>query len=370
MPRLRRSSCAAPGISRRRRGRGFEYLDSEGERIDDPEVLERIAALAIPPAWREVWVCMDPRGHLQATGVDVAGRKQYLYHEHWRAHRDRLKFDAMLQFGRALPLLRRRVGCDLRAPSDKSDRLRVDQLTPARVFACAVRLLDVGFFRVGSEDYAERNSSYGLTTMLREHVTVAAGELVFDFPAKSGQRRVQEIDDRDALGVVAALKRRRGGEQLLAYRAGRGWADCSAGEVNTYIAEHAGGPFTAKDFRTWHATALAAVALAAPARHTGAKATRTRRDRGGGRDQEGSGLPGQHAGGVSRLLRRPARDRPLPCWRDDRARARAPYRRPQRRRARALQPARAPARRDGGPGPARRWLTASLNRSSRCTPRD
>ena len=279
MPRLRRSSCAAPGISRRRRGRGFEYLDSEGERIDDPEVLERIAALAIPPAWREVWVCMDPRGHLQATGVDVAGRKQYLYHEHWRAHRDRLKFDAMLQFGRALPLLRRRVGCDLRAPSDKSDRLRVDQLTPERVLACAVRLLDVGFFRVGSEDYAERNSSYGLTTMLREHVTVAAGELVFDFPAKSGQRRVQEIDDRDALAVVAALKRRRGGEQLLAYRAGRGWADCSAEEVNTYIAEHADGPFTAKDFRTWHATVLAAAALAARARQTGAKATRARRDR-------------------------------------------------------------------------------------------
>jgi DNA topoisomerase I len=279
VPRLRRSSCAASGIGRRRRGRGFEYLDPEGERIDDPEVLERIAALAIPPAWREVWVCMDPRGHLQATGVDVAGRKQYLYHEHWRAHRDRLKFDEMLQFGRALPLLRRRVGCDLRAPRDNSDRLRIDQLTPERVLACAVRLLDVGFFRVGSEDYAERNSSYGLTTMLREHVTVAAGELVFDFPAKSGQRRVQEIDDRDALEVVAALKRRRGGEQLLAYRAGRGWADCSAEEVNTYIADHAGGPFTAKDFRTWHATVLAATALAARARLSGAKATRTRRDR-------------------------------------------------------------------------------------------
>jgi DNA topoisomerase IB len=222
---------------------------------------------------------MDPRGHLQATGVDVAGRKQYLYHEHWRAHRDRLKFDAMLQFGRALPLLRRRVGCDLRAPSDKRDRLRVDQLTPERVLACAVRLLDVGFFRIGSEDYAEHNSSYGLTTMLLEHVTVAAGELVFEFPAKSGQRRVQEIDDRDALEVVAALKRRRGGEQLLAYRAGRGWADCSAAEVNTYIAEYAGGPFTAKDFRTWHATVLAAAALAAHARKSGAEATRTHRDR-------------------------------------------------------------------------------------------
>jgi len=279
VPTLRRSSCAAPGISRRRRGRGFQYLGPDGEPINDPEVLERIATLAIPPAWRDVWICIDPRGHLQATGVDKAKRKQYLYHEHWRAHRDRQKFDEMLHFGRALPLLRRRVGCDLVAPRDNSDRLRIDQLTPERVLACAVRLLDVGFFRVGSEDYAERNSSYGLTTMLREHVKVGAGELVFDFPAKSGQRRVQEIDDRDALEVVAALKRRRGGEQLLAYRAGRGWADCSAEEVNTYIADHAGGPFTAKDFRTWHGTVLAATALAARTRLTGAKATRTRRDR-------------------------------------------------------------------------------------------
>ena len=124
MPRLRRSSCAAPGISRRRRGRGFEYFDPDGKRIDDPEVLERIAALAIPPAWREVWICMDPRGHLQATGVDAARRKQYLYHEHWRAHRDRLKFDTMLEFGRALPRLRRTVGRDLRARSDDRGRLR------------------------------------------------------------------------------------------------------------------------------------------------------------------------------------------------------------------------------------------------------
>jgi len=271
MPRLRKSTCAAPGIARLRRGRGFEYRDPDGQRIDDPEVLQRIAALTIPPAWREVWICMDPLGHLQATGVDAAGRKQYLYHEHWRRHRDRAKFDSMLAFGRALPRLRRRVARDLaRGHGPAPARgLPVSALTRQRVLACAVRLLDVGFFRIGSEDYAERNESYGLTTMLREHVTITDHQLVFDFPAKSGRRRVQEIADEDALAVVAALARRRSGAQLLAYRTPEGWAECHAEEVNAYIKQHAGEEFTAKDFRTWNATVLAAVALAAaPARHS------------------------------------------------------------------------------------------------------
>ncbi|MEA2140402.1 MAG: topoisomerase, partial [Solirubrobacteraceae bacterium] len=121
MPRLRRSSCAAPGIARRRRGRGFEYRDPAGARIDDPEALARISELAIPPAWREVWICMDPRGHLQATGIDAAGRTQYLYHEQWRAHRDRQKFDSMIAFGQALPRLRRRVARDLRERAERKD---------------------------------------------------------------------------------------------------------------------------------------------------------------------------------------------------------------------------------------------------------
>ncbi len=260
--RLRRSSCAAPGIIRRGRGRGFEYLDPAGGHIDDPEVLERIADLAIPPAWREVWICMDPHGHLQATGLDAAGRKQYLYHERWRAHRDRAKFDSMIDFGEALPRLRRRVARELRAGrSARTGALAADDLTRERVLACSVRLLDVGFFRIGSEDYAERNESYGLTTMRREHVTIGDGELVFDFPAKSGQRRVQEITDRDALAVVSALKRRRSGSQLLAYRDG-GWVEIHAEDVNAYVKRSSGGEFTAKDFRTWNATVLAAVALA------------------------------------------------------------------------------------------------------------
>jgi DNA topoisomerase IB len=257
---LRRSSCAAPGISRRRRGRGFEYLDPDGERVDDPEVLERIAELVIPPAWRDVWICMDPHGHLQATGVDAAGRKQYLYHARWRAHRDRRKFDSMLAFGTALPRLRRGVARDLKV--DDGKRVRVAQLTERRVLACAVRLLDLGFFRIGSEDYAERNESYGLTTMLRDHVTVGEREVIFDFPAKSGQRRVQAIADPEALAMLAALKRRRTGSQLLAYCAVDGWRELTAEEVNSYMKRQSGGPFTAKDFRTWNATVLAAVALA------------------------------------------------------------------------------------------------------------
>jgi DNA topoisomerase IB len=260
IPRLRRSSCAAPGISRRRRGRGFEYLDPGGSRVDDPEVLERIGELVIPPAWREVWICMDARGHLQATGVDAAGRKQYLYHARWRAHRDRRKFDSMLSFGAALPRLRRGVKRDLTV--DDGKRVGVAQLTERRVLACAVRLLDLGFFRIGSEDYAERNESYGLTTMLREHVTVGEREVIFDFPAKSGQRRVQAIADPEALAILAALKRRRSGSQLLAYRGADGWRGLTAEEVNAYLKHKSGGPFTAKDFRTWNATVLAAIALA------------------------------------------------------------------------------------------------------------
>ena len=253
MPRLRRSDCAAPGITRRGRGRGFEYLDPDGERIDDPETLERIAELAIPPAWRDVWICLDPLGHLQATGIDAAGRKQYRYHDQWRARRDREKFASMIEFGHALPQLRRRVRRDLRR----------DALDRARVLACATRLLDVGFFRIGSEDYAVTNETYGLATMLRRHVTVEEDEVVFAYPAKSGQRRVHTIADENVRTVVAALKRRRGGgPELLAYKDGRRWADVRSDDINAYVKDATSHDFSAKDFRTWNATVLAAVALA------------------------------------------------------------------------------------------------------------
>src|SRR3954469_24173359 len=150
MGRLRRVDCGSPGITRRRRGRGFEYLDESGERIDDPEVLERIRALAIPPAWEDVWICADPYGHIQATGLDARGRKQYRYHDKWRERRDREKFDAMLEFARALPNLREQVGRDLRKR----------KISRERVLACAIRLLDRGFFRIGSESYAEENETF------------------------------------------------------------------------------------------------------------------------------------------------------------------------------------------------------------------
>ncbi len=272
MPRLRRSSCATPGIARRRRGRGFDYRDPDGARVEDPEVLARIHELAIPPAWRDVWICLDPSGHLQATGVDAAGRKQYLYHERWRAHRDREKFTSMTGFGELLPKLRRRVARALAPAAEAAPApLPPAELDRELVLACATRLLDLGFFRIGSEDYAERNESYGLTTMLRRHVTIEQGELVFDFPAKSGQRRVQAVADPESLSVVAALKRRRGGGQLLAYRLGAVWHELNADEVNAYIKESIGDGYSAKDFRTWNATVLAAIALAARRPGAGAR---------------------------------------------------------------------------------------------------
>ena len=218
---------------------------------------------------------MDAFGHLQATGVDAAGRKQYLYHARWRAHRDRRKFDSMLAFGAALPRLRCRVAHDFKRVAD-GKRLSAAELTEQRVLACAVRLLDLGFFRIGSEDYAERNESYGLTTMLREHVTVCERKLIFDFPAKSGQRRVQAIADPQALAVVAALERRRTGSQLLAFRAGHDWVELDAEEVNAYLKRQSGGSFTAKDFRTWNATVLAAVALAGAEVQRSGRAARER----------------------------------------------------------------------------------------------
>jgi DNA topoisomerase I len=267
VPRLRRSDCSVPGIRRRRRGRGFEYLDPGGDRIDDAAALERIRELAIPPAWEDVWICLDPLGHLQATGVDAAGRKQYRYHDEWRRRRDRQKFDSMIRFGEALPRLRRRVSRDLRG----------DGLDRARVLACAVRLLDLGFFRIGSEEYAEDNDSYGLATMRREHASVRDAEVVFDYPSKAGRRRVQAIADEDACGVVAALKRRRGGDgELFAHREGGGWATVRSDAINAYVKEIAGGDYTAKDFRTWNATVLAAVAIAVQGRDA---TTRTARKR-------------------------------------------------------------------------------------------
>ena len=250
--RLRRSDLKTPGIRRRRRGRGFEYVDSDGLRLDDPETVERIHALVIPPAWEDVWICPYPNGHIQVVGIDAAGRKQYLYHSAWREQQDREKFDQMLEFARTLPRIRERTREDLRA----------DGLSRERVLACAVRLLDRGFFRIGGEEYAEENGSYGLATLEKRHVRLEPDNLlVFDYPAKSGKRRLQAIVDPEVFGVVAELKRRRSGRELLAYRNGR-WVDVRSSDINEYIKDASGSDFTAKHFRTWHGTVIAAVALA------------------------------------------------------------------------------------------------------------
>jgi DNA topoisomerase I len=268
MTRLLRSDCSGPGISRRGRGRGFEYRDDEGRPITDPEDLARIHELGIPPAWRDVWICPHPRGHLQATGIDAAGRKQYLYHEAWRSRRDAEKFEDMVRFARALPALRERVEADLEG----------DDLTRERVLACALRLLDRGFFRIGSEEYAVENESYGLATMCKQHVTVGRdGEMIFDYPAKSGIRRVQAVVDPQVAEIVAALKRRRGGgDDLLAYKERRRWRDLRSDDVNAYLKEATGDGFSAKHFRTWNATVLAAVALAVSGEVAGTKTGRKR----------------------------------------------------------------------------------------------
>ncbi len=267
-PRLRRADCSGPGIRRRRRGRGFSYADSEGRRIDDPEVLERIAELAIPPAWEDVWVCPYPNGHLQATGTDAAGRKQYRYHDAWRTRRDGEKFDDMVRFAKALPSLRRRVERDL------GDCTVLDRRC---VLAAAVRLLEIGFFRIGSEEYAAENESYGLATLRKEHVRIEDGVMVFDYPAKSGQRRRQGIVDEELQPIVAGLRRRRGGgAELLAYKERGRWRDMRSEDINAYLKEATGGDFSAKDFRTWNATALAAVALAVSGEAIGTRTARKR----------------------------------------------------------------------------------------------
>jgi DNA topoisomerase IB len=267
MPRLRRVDCSTPGIRRVRRGRGFSYQEENGETIDDREVIDRIRALAIPPAWEDVWICSHPRGHIQATGVDAAGRKQYRYHDAWRERRDQLKFDRVLLFARALPTLRERLDVDL----------GLRGLVRGRVLACSVALLDLGFFRIGSERYATENETFGLATLRKRHLRLEGGEAVFDYRAKGGKRHVQSVADDSVLPTLRALKRRRGGGQaLLAYREGMTWVDVRSEEVNAYLDEVAGEGFTAKDFRTWNATVLAGVALARDERDVSSRAARKR----------------------------------------------------------------------------------------------
>ena len=266
--RLRRSDPAGPGVRRRRRGKGFEYVDAEGTKLDDPEILQRIHELVIPPAWQEVWICPYPGGHIQATGIDARGRKQYLYHQKWRQRRDQEKFDDMIRFARSLPPMREAVERDLHS----------GELSYEQVLACAVRLLDKGFFRIGSEDYAVTNETYGLATIHKSHVKLLDDDvLLFDYPAKHGKRRVQSVVDGDVAAVIGRLKARRGGgRELLAYKRGGRWVDVRSPDINQYLKEVTGLDVSAKDFRTWNATVLAAVALAVSGVARGTKTGRKR----------------------------------------------------------------------------------------------
>ncbi|MEV7972905.1 DNA topoisomerase IB [Cellulomonas sp. NPDC089187] len=244
----------SPGWTRRRAGRGFLYLDLDRVRITEAEHLDRITALAIPPAWRDVWISPWPNGHIQAAGLDDARRRQYLYHVQWRARRDRLKHDHVLDVARRLPAARRSVRRDLALPG----------FPRAKALALAFRLLDLAYFRAGGEGYAQRNGSYGLATLRREHVEVLDDRRVhFCYPAKSGQTRDVVVEDAQVAELIGVLLRRRGGgPELLAWRDEDGWHDIVSAEVGADVKRCLGDDASPKDFRTWHATVLAARALA------------------------------------------------------------------------------------------------------------
>ena len=252
VPRLRRVSPRDPGWTRRRAGKGFVYLDESGNRLT-PEESQRCQLLVIPPAWEQVWICPAPNGHLQAVGTDDAGRRQYLYHEQWRVKRDRLKYDRVLEIAARLPAARRTV----------ARHLELEGMPYQRALGTAFRLLDLGFFRIGGEAYAETNSSYGLATIHQEHVSIEAGSVIFNYAAKSGQERyVALADDLVLRAVRNLLARRSGGPELLAYKDGRHWRDLSSNDINSYLKDLLGEEVSAKDFRTWHGTVIAAVVLA------------------------------------------------------------------------------------------------------------
>jgi DNA topoisomerase IB len=253
-PRLHRSNAARAGFARVAAAAGFAYLDVNGAPLTDPAALARIRALAIPPAWRDVWICPDPLGHLQATGVDVAGRRQYRYHDLWSQQQAHAKFEHMVAFAHTLPTMREDVLATMRAGQD---------LDRARVLACSVRLLDVGMFRIGSEVYEKEDHHLGLATIAKANVRIEDGRAIFDYIAKEGVRRVHAVADPSCVEIVGALKRRRGGgDHLLAFREGRAWHQVHAPLINAHLKSLIGDSFSAKNFRTWNGTLLAAVALA------------------------------------------------------------------------------------------------------------
>lgn len=251
MPRLRTVSTQQPGWTRIPHARGFRYLDQAGQPLE-PEDVARVRALVIPPAWRDVWICPFPHGHLQAVGTDEAGRRQYLYHDEWRRRRDEAKFERAIEMAARLPEVRRRLRADLAeaAPSRRT------------CLSAAVRLVDLGCFRLGSDTSAEENGSYGLTTLERRHVRRSDDGWAFDFVGKAGVEHRIELLDPEVCAVVELWRRRRGGPpRLLCHKEKRRWVPLQPADVNDHIRELFGLDVTAKDFRTWHATVHVATQL-------------------------------------------------------------------------------------------------------------
>ncbi|MFI9489639.1 DNA topoisomerase IB [Promicromonospora sp. NPDC052451] len=232
-------------MHRRRRGRGFSYTDHRGARITDAATLARLRALAVPPAWTDVWICADPTGHLQATGRDARHRKQYLYHRLWREQRDTAKFDDLVEFGRALVTLRKQVDADLRSP----------RLGPQRVVATVVRLLDETLIRVGNDEYVRSGASFGLTTLRSRHAEVQGAEIRFRFRGKSGTPHDVVLHDRRVANVVRRCQELPG-QRLLQYVDGDETRTVGSRDVNEYLGRVMGDGYTAKTFRTWGASAL------------------------------------------------------------------------------------------------------------------
>jgi DNA topoisomerase I len=248
---LRYSSDIEPGIRRKRAGSGFYYVLPNGKRMTDARTLERIRKLAIPPAYQNVWICLDPEGHLQATGIDARGRKQYRYHPRWREVRDAHKFERMLEFGKALPRIHRRIAHDL----------KLQGMQRERVLATIVRLLETTLIRVGNAEYARTNHSYGLTTLRNRHVKLRGDVVRFQFRGKHGIRHEVEVEDPRAARVVRRCLELPG-QELFEFVDSAGVVhDIGSSDVNDYLREISGASFTAKDFRTWHATSVALEAL-------------------------------------------------------------------------------------------------------------
>ena len=254
MTRLRRSSTKGRGYHRVRSGSGFSYKDPHGTTVTDPEVRKRLEDLVIPPAWDDVWISPYENGHILATGIDGAGRRQYMYHPSWRDRMDKIKYDRALALAESLPTARRMVTQDLRRP--EPDR--------RRALAAAFRMLDQGSLRVGSERYATEHGSHGLSTLLCTHAHISGDDIELEFPGKSHQAWSSTIHDADLARVLVGMKRRGPTARLLSFRERRGddWEPVTAEDINAYVKERAGEDFTAKDFRTLHGTVAAAVDLA------------------------------------------------------------------------------------------------------------